>query len=121
MQVKKILKGGGWLILIVFMLAILAFVGNAVGPNGTSLLGHTETFSDTVTDIYEGGEKDVVFALKNHKGTYYINRGLQNGLHLDSLKKQMLNGMVTVSYCAPTTHINELAYDGRIIYSELKK
>ena len=117
-MVKTVLKGIGFTIAIIFGMLLEYGVLFAIGPNGKCIVCTTRTISDTVTGIYEGGVKDVVFSLKHHK-SYYINRGLENGLHLDSLRKQVMGKRVTISYASPTTHINRFEKGGRVIYSEL--
>jgi hypothetical protein len=118
-MVKFTLKGIGYFIAIIFGLLLVYGILFAIGPNGKCIVCTTRTITDTVTGIYEGGIKDVVFSLKHHK-SYYINRGLENGLHLDSLRKQVMGKQVTISYASPTSHINRFETDGRAIYSELK-
>lgn len=118
-MVKTALKGIGYAIGAIFGLLLVYGVLFAIGPNGKCVVCSTRTITDTVTGIYEGGVKDVVFSLKHHK-SYYINRGLENGLHLDTLRKQVMGKQVTISYASPTTHINRFEINGRTLYSELK-
>jgi hypothetical protein len=75
-----------------------------------------------VTKIIEGGVKDIVFY---DAGTdfYYINRGLEQGLNLDSLKTKVLNKTVTLHLAkilggVTSEHISQLALDDEIIYTE---
>jgi hypothetical protein len=82
----------------------------------------------TVTNIYEGGVKDVVFTLDGHKGNYYINRGLEHGLDLATLKKQLEGKAITIKYPDHWSlldpgnsirHISKVEYAGRTVYSEI--
>ncbi|EDP71119.1 hypothetical protein FBALC1_01507 [Flavobacteriales bacterium ALC-1] len=75
-----------------------------------------------VTKITEGGVKDIVF---HDDGTdfYYINRGLEQGLNLDTLKTKVLNKTVTLHLAKvlggiTSEHISQLALDDEIIYTE---
>jgi hypothetical protein len=75
-----------------------------------------------VTKITEGGVKDIVF---HDDGTdfYYINRGLEQGLNLDSLNVKVLNKTVTLHLAkilggVTSEHISQLAIGDEIIYTE---
>jgi hypothetical protein len=45
-----------------------------------------------------GGENDIVFKLKDDPKTYYINRGLQYGLNLDTIQIYLLNQEAELHY-----------------------
>ncbi len=114
------LKGIGYTIAVIFGLLLVYGILFAIGPNGKCIVCTTETITDTVTGVYGGGSTmDIIFSLTHHK-SYYINRGLENGLHIDSLRKQVMGKRVTISYASPTTHINRFEINGRALYSELK-
>ena len=75
-----------------------------------------------VTKITEGGVKDIVF---HDDGTdfYYINRGLEQGLNLDSLKTKVLNKTVTLHLAKvlggiTSEHISQMTLGDEIIYTE---
>ena len=75
-----------------------------------------------VIKITEGGVKDIVF---HDDGTdfYYINRGLEQGLNLDSLKTKVLNKTVTLHLAKvlggiTSEHISQMALGDEIIYTE---
>ena len=77
-----------------------------------------------VTKITEGGVKDIVF---HDAGTdyYYINRGLEQGLNLDSLKTKVLNKTVTLHLAkvlggVTSEHISQIAFEDEIIYTEFR-
>ena len=81
-----------------------------------------------VADIYEDGVNDVVFVLKGHKETYYINRGLEQGLNLAKLKKELKGKEITIKYpdyWSPLNpgksirHISKVEYAGTTIFSEI--
>lgn len=80
-----------------------------------------------VAGIYEGGVKDVVFVLSGHKESYYINRGLERGLSISSLKQQLEGKEVTIKYpnywsvldpSKSIRHIAKVEYGGKTIFSE---
>ncbi|MFT6814735.1 MAG: hypothetical protein ACJAZ3_000628 [Sphingobacteriales bacterium] len=82
-----------------------------------------------VTNIYEGGIKDVVFICENHPRKFYINRGLENGLNLTTLKEQLIGQEVTFKYPKYWTpldwndefkHVSKVELDGVIVFNELK-
>ena len=83
-----------------------------------------------VVSIYEGGVKDVVFRLENNSRTFYINRGLENGLHLDQLQSELIGKELTFKYPDYWTpldwnnnikHLSKVEYEGVVIFNELKK
>ncbi len=76
----------------------------------------------TVTGISEGGVKDIVFE-NAENNIYYINRGLERGLHLDSLKTKVLNKTVTLHLSkvligTTSGHISQVTLDDEIIFTE---
>ena len=74
-----------------------------------------------VAKITEGSSYDIVF---HDTGTdfYYINRGLERGLNLDSLNAKVLNKTVTLHlprlFFGTSEHIAQLAMDDEIIFTE---
>jgi hypothetical protein len=76
-----------------------------------------------VESIYEAGDKDVVFQLKDQKNTYYVNRGLELGLDLQTLKSDLVNKEVLIKYPDhfSSGHISKIEAADKIIYSELKQ
>jgi hypothetical protein len=82
-----------------------------------------------VTDIFEGSEKDIVFILKDCKTKFYINRGMERGLSIESLKKELINNEVVIKYPKYWTpldwngkikHASKLEFRGKILFNELK-
>ena len=108
-----------------FLFALaLFFTLNACIVKGASP-ENSMTKTIKVTKITEGGVKDIVF---QDAGTdfYYINRGMEKGLHLDSLKTKILNKTVTIHLAellggATSEHISQLQLGDEIIYSEFDK
>lgn len=75
----------------------------------------------TIKKITEGPSYDIVF---HDDGTdyYYINRGLQQGLNLDSLNAKVLNKTVTLHLpkmlFGTSEHIAQMALGDDIIFTE---
>ena len=87
-------------------------------------------FNTMVYKVSEGSENNVILKLDNGSGIYYINHGLQKGLNLDTLQKQLVNQQVTVLYLksslvsgfspvASTKYITEVRLGEKVIYTEL--
>ncbi len=84
--------------------------------------------SGTVANIFEGGEKDIVFRLKETDEMFYINRGLEQGLEIEALKKQLMGNQITLKYPeywsllnnGSTHHVSKVEYKGETIFSELR-
>jgi hypothetical protein len=82
-----------------------------------------ETLTTKVVKITEGPSFDIV--LHNEEGErYYINRGLEQGLNLDSLNTEVLNKTVTLHLAniiggsVTSSHISQLAINDKIIFTE---
>ncbi len=77
-----------------------------------------------IENISEGSSFDIV--LNNNSDSFYINRGIEKGLNLDSLKQKVLNKNVTLHVSkilfglVTTKHIAQLKVNDEIVYSELK-
>ena len=78
----------------------------------------------TIVKITEGSSYDIVF---HDDGTdyFYINRGLEHGLNLDSLRAKVLNKTVTLHLAKvlggiTSEHISQLAIGDEILYTEFK-
>lgn len=77
----------------------------------------------TITKIKDGGTYDIAF-YDNKGDRYYINRGLEQGLNLDSLNVKVLNKTVTLHLAkvlggmATSEHIAQLAVGNTIIFTE---
>ncbi len=81
-----------------------------------------------ITYVFEGGVKDAVFRIKDNNKTLYINRGLENGLNLERLRKDAVGKQATfyvVNHWRPfglneqNRHVSRLEIDGAILYDEL--
>ena len=75
----------------------------------------------TIKKITEGSSYDIVFH-NTSPNTYYINRGLEQGLNLDSLNAKVLNKTVTLHLpklmFGTSEHIAQLAIGDNIIFTE---
>lgn len=74
-----------------------------------------------ITKISEGSSYDITFS-DSHGDEYYINRGLERGLNLDSLNAKVLNKTVTLHlpklWLGTSEHIAQLAVGDEIIFIE---
>jgi hypothetical protein len=115
--------------LIVFILVLAIALFFFFSPTAVTRENSVE-FKAMVYGVSEGSEKSVTFKLKNGRGVYYISHGLQKGLTLEALQKELINKEVTVLYLKPgklagfspvadTKYITELRLGKRVVYSEL--
>ncbi|MEN0048610.1 MAG: hypothetical protein AAF806_16230 [Bacteroidota bacterium] len=122
MKKKSLFFSGLGIALFVFV----AMVFRPVPMNQTE--AECELVEGTVTHIWEGGIKDVVFSLEESDKKFYINRGLENGLELEALKQQLIGERVQIYYPDYWTpldpndevkHLSKLVHGEEVIYSEL--
>lgn len=80
-----------------------------------------EVVEVTIKKITEGSSYDIVF---HDSGTdyYYINRGLEQGLNLETLNAKVLNKTVTLHlpklWLGTSEHIAQMAIGDDIIFTE---
>lgn len=80
-----------------------------------------EVVEVTIKKITKGSSYDIVF---HDTGTdyYYINRGLEQGLNLETLNAKVLNKTVTLHLpkllFGTSEHIAQIAIDDEIIFTE---
>ncbi|RIA08452.1 hypothetical protein OE09_0264 [Flavobacteriaceae bacterium MAR_2010_72] len=76
---------------------------------------------EKIVKIIEGSTYDIVFKAEGGD-RFYINRGLEQGLNLDSLNAKVLNKTVTLHLprllFGTSEHIAQLTVDGNIIFTE---
>ena len=115
------------LILIGFFLFITAIL--ILRPVPIVVEDKALVIKGVVLTVHEGGDKDVVIRLIGDSRIYYINRGLQYGLELDKLKKQLIGRKVVMKYPKYWTpldwndrikHISKLEASGKVLFNELK-
>lgn len=79
--------------------------------------------SAKIIKIREGSTYDIQFKTETEE-VYYINRGMEQGLNLDSLNAKVLNKTVTLHLpilaFGPSNHIAQLAVNGEILFTEFK-
>lgn len=82
----------------------------------------------TVVNIVESGSHDVVFRLKGRDESFYVNRGLERGLSLKSLREALIAQEITIKYPDHWTpldpsgkirHISKIEHNGAVVFSEL--
>src|SRR5690606_30207269 len=100
------------------LLSVLLLQSCIVNPDPDSC----EIVTMKVTKIYEGGGvKDIVIDNSENKQCY-INRGLESGLEIETLKHELLNKEVTLhlakTVLGASRHIAQLAVNDSIYYSE---
>lgn len=86
------------------------------------------TLKAIVTEVYEDGVNDVVIKLRGQDKTFYVNRGLERGLNLESLQAELIGREITVKYPNYWTpldpgktniHLSKIELDGRTVFTEL--
>jgi len=113
------------LVVLFFAFAALTFRPVIVPENVNECL----VAEGKIINIFEGGVKDIVFKLEGDKTTYYINRGLEHGLNLADLRRQLIGNNVIIRYPKPWTsigfnnssmHLSVLEYNGNELYNEIE-
>lgn len=110
----------------VFIIVLLAVIFRPIPVNRDNSI----EFNTTVQKVGEGAEKNVILKLEKGRGTYFIRQGVDKGLNIENLRKELVNKEVTVFYLKPsfmsgfspvsnTRYITELRVGDKIIYSEL--
>ena len=79
--------------------------------------------TEKIINIYEGTSNDIVFD-DSHGDHYYINRGIEEGLNLDSLNAKVLNKTVILHlpkfWIGNSEHIAQLQVGNDTIFTEFK-
>ncbi|RKE98519.1 hypothetical protein [Ichthyenterobacterium magnum] len=102
-----------------FVLALSLFLNSCLieNPKPEDCVIETET----IINIKEGTSNDIVFS-DTDGDHYYINRGLERGLILDSLNAKVLNKTVTLHlpklFFGTSEHIAQLAVANEVIFTE---
>lgn len=78
----------------------------------------------TVEAVTESTSYDVSFKLKDDPAIYYVNRGLERGLELISLKKDLIGQDINLwhaqSWQSTSLHIAHIEVGEEVVYSEWK-
>ena len=107
----------GFLVIIVLLLFVATkfFVINDPQPEDS------EVRTIVITSITEGPDYDIFFTDKEG-GRYYINRGTERGLELNSLKKIAMGKAATIHLpkfaIGVSNHIAQMKIKDSIIYTE---
>lgn len=104
-------------LLTVFLLVRSCIIENPE-PQDTTII------TTTITNITEDQSFDIVFH-SSDGNKYYINRGLELGLNLETLNTDVLNKTVTLHLAnvlgdIASKHISQLAIGNTIIYTEFE-
>lgn len=126
---KRILTiiGGTFLVLIVFSIISIflsAIPGKTKRVDSKPLTGKL----NAITTCCPGG--DITFHMDNDGGkSYYINRGVESGLNVEQLQKELIGKTITVYYYRygwnvinfrnQVQHICELRTKDKVYYTEL--
>jgi len=98
---------------------LLLMISNSVIKNPVAKKCYVQT--ERIIKIAEVTSSDIVFS-DTHGDHYYINRGLERGLNLDSLNAKVLNKTVTLHlpklWFGTSEHIAQLTVDNEVIFSE---
>jgi hypothetical protein len=85
------------------------------------------SISGTVEKLFAGSTNDIVIKLRDNKTRYYINRGTERGLNIDSLKNKILNKPVVLKYPDYWTpldpnnkviHISKVETESEVLFNE---
>ena len=120
---RKITK----IILISFSLIIVVLVFRPV-----PIVSESKAISESgiVTEIYSNKGHDILFIMENNNRKFYINRGLENGLELNNLRKKLIGNAIIVKYPKYWTpldwnnsirHISKVEFKDEVIFNELKE
>ncbi len=122
---KKTAKySAAFLALLVLISAVLIF-------RPVPIVAESEAITEKgiVATIYSNKGNDIVFILEDNNRRFYINRGLENGLELNSLKEKLIGKTVVLKYPEYWTpldwndkikHLSKVAINDSILFNELK-
>lgn len=122
-EIKKIVLGA-FAIIAAIPLLYIAFIILVVGPVDNSKANCIQV-KGVVATIEEGTSYDIVFRLKDNPHTFYINRGLENGLVLNDLQSTLTGKEIELWHANSRPlnggHIAQVKINKEIIYSEWEK
>ena len=113
---------------ILFFLSFLVFAVLILRPVPSPSEEECLVVEGIVGAVYESGVKDISISLKDHSTSFYINRGLENGLALDSFTQKIIHQKVTIKYPDYWTpldadnsikHVSKIYLDKEVVYSEI--
>ncbi|GAB5398745.1 MAG: hypothetical protein Aureis2KO_03300 [Aureisphaera sp.] len=106
---------------LVFLIPLLLYSWVIVNPKPENC----EVLEITASKVYEGGDKDIMVAAPNGD-FYYINRGLEQGLTIEGIKKKIKNKKVTLHLpkqlfgAVTSNHIAQLTCRDEIVFTEFE-
>ena len=129
---KRVRSIGNYIAGTVLLLILLAIanIASSVIIGGKTLFGSTKMKEGMITYIFNNGNYDIGLSIEGDKSLYYINRGLEHGLDINSLKQHFLNKRLKVYYADVFTildpkgrmrHVNQLRLGDSLVYTELKE
>lgn len=71
-----------------------------------------------IESIQEGSSGDITFYDSQYSNTYYINRGMEQGLSIKDLRTVMLDVPAQLWVVNNSRHIAQIAVGDSILYSE---
>ena len=107
-----------------FVIAVLALRPVPILPEEKC-----KVVSGTLTRVFEGGEKDLVFILEGDKTRYYVNRGLETGLDMEYIRQRFVGKEITLKYPPHWTlldpfgtiyHVSKVEGEGEVLFDETK-
>lgn len=116
------------IVLIAILIVLLVF---SLTPLPRASAANCGLIEGNVEDVKAGGGPgDILVKISGNNGYYYINRGLENGVNLDVLTKQIKDKPAKVYYIkhwslfnfnAMTRHIGRIETGQAIVYNEWKQ
>lgn len=114
-------KGRTYLIFAIGVLLLIIVFRPVPQIDEEEALAHT----GIVNHIYGAGDQDIVFQLADGQ-EFYINRGLEQGLDIDSLSNLYLDQELRFLYpdywsllaSEKLKHLSQVEYQGEVIYTE---
>src|SRR5688500_12363831 len=114
------------ILFIIVGLVVFAFL--LVQPLPPATMENCVKHEGAVESVSDGPSGDIVIRLKNHKASYYINRGEESGLTVSKLEALLVNKhveLLTIKNPSPLSgptssqHIAQVKFDDSVVYSEL--
>jgi len=101
-------------VLLAGLVAINFLMVDTSKENSTPVTG-------VVIAVAEGPSNDILVQLDNHETMYYINRGIESGLEVESLSNELVGETITLwigdQRLGTPSHITHLDH-GDVFYSE---
>lgn len=121
-KIMETLKRAFIVFSIIFIVVVLFVVVFCIVPPAKT--ENLIKVNGTIEGIYLQAENDIRIKIKNNTSWYYINRGAEKGLNIDSLKLNYLNREADIYVVRmrfgliPATHIAKLVVEGKSVFVE---